>query len=151
MGTDGVEAMSLGTTLLIFASVLFITIAGIFIGKNWMSSYADEMDAKDNAYVTMSFQDFIGEGKNIPVAGAYAFLSYNDRFVHTITCTYGLDRCNKATAPVSGSETDKRATDVYTSCLRTHMTGICNMRATYNQGEGGYDVIVSPAKDQLVN
>ena len=78
-------------------------------------------------------------------------MTYNDRFIHTITCTYGLDNCNKSVAPKAEGEVDKRATDVYTSCLKKHLTGICNMKVVYDPEEGGYDVTISPAKDQLIN
>lgn len=151
MGNESTDGMALGTTLLIFVSVVFVVINCVFIGKNWMTGYMDQMDAKENTYQLLTFKEFTGEGQNIPVAGAYAFLSYNDRYVNRITCEYGLNDCNKATAPATEGETDKRAEDVYSSCIQTHMTGTCNMKATYNEEEGGYDITISPAASDTGN
>lgn len=151
MGEEGVDAMALGTTLLMFVAVVLITISCIFIGKNWMNGYMDKMDSKENTYQLLTFRDFTGEGQDIPVAGAYAFLSYNDRYVNRITCKYGMANCNHATAPTVEGEEDKRATDVYSSCLQTHMTGVCNMKAEFNQEEGGYDITITPVVENVTS
>ena len=86
-GEEAIDGMKTGIALIMLSLVLSLGVVNIIDGKAFITGYFTALDEKEHASAVNSFQDFMPDGKVVPVAAAYALINYNEDFVSEIHCS----------------------------------------------------------------
>ena len=135
-GEEGIETAKMGFSFLLFAALLIFVVRNVYIGNTTANQAIEKLDKSEDQETFLSFNELTGEGVEVPMAAAYAFVNYNENSISSITCKI----------EISEGE-GRKFENLEDSCLKTHLTGECVLSAEYNNSYGGYDVIISGTRE----
>lgn len=130
-GDEGIELSKLGVSLLLLAAVVGYVLFNVIIGRIEFNNYFDTIENRETAIVSQEFLAF-SDWKEVPIASAYALVTYYDDDIESITCYI---------------EDNKGLTynNVDESCIRNHLTGLrCLVKATPSEEASTYKIEIKP-------
>lgn len=97
LGDETLDVLRLSVAMILLAAVLSLVTYTIAISTGEFTEFFNSTNDREESAASSAFAEFLGDGKDVPVATAYAVIAYNSDYVDSIHVS-GYTGVNASTA-----------------------------------------------------